>query len=714
MLKLIADAITLDITKRISQVRKIGLAFVILIFFSGFNGCDWGNSHRSNTEVEIEEEQPVVTEAPLSAFSISSQSGKAPLTATFSDDSTNGTATITAWQWNFGDGGESTEQNPQYIYQAAGTYDVGLTVTSADGSDSSSQSAAVIVDPADTVTKITVVDVRGLPLTDVTATSEVFSIETQSSNESSQLLVNMRPNESQGIIRLKKEGYVDGLAFLDGAMFDSTIPVTLIRLQPAIIFDGLMGGEYIGIDGASVKLPENALIKPDGSAVNGPVELYITPVDISDNIQRQAFPGSFYGLPDESEIPDGEPLQHMIVSYGVVEYSFYQGGEELQLKEGASADLQLPIYSNISLYGEDIQIGEMIPLWTLNEVTGIWVQEGVGTVIANPAVESGLSLSAQTTHFSWFNTDAWFGFGGGGSGGFPGAGAGGGMGWCDFRLDFIGADPDRSIYYTLELLLYGNLFIANTIDDNFIGGSVPEGTGVRVNAFQGDDKYGTVNFGCTAAGEGPIELTFGEAAPEFRNWEVLVEPIFERLSPGDDYVISKNSVRVGGRFVGTETVDIQTDLLNAEILGLPNLQFMELEFDGQLHASPTTVTSTLTNEFGTTNDSTVIDFIESHSPVLDHFYANPGENSVFFSWAVEGADEGAVYYLEEDPSALGLLMFRIDDIDGGVYEDSQLINSTGFIRIEFSNFYGSTTIISRLADLNCIPGSELPGCFPTN
>lgn len=714
MLSSINKELRLDSTKRIDQVRKVGLTFVILVFFSGFNGCDWIGHDRTNSEIAVEEEQQVVTEAPQAAFSITSQTGKAPLTVDFTDISNEGTASITSWLWTFGDDGESTEQNPQYVYQAAGSYDVSLTVTSADGSDSSSQSSAVVVDAADSVTKLTVVDAKGLPITGVTATSEVFSIESYTVNDSNQLLVSMRPSDSQGIIRLQKEGYQDGLAFLDGAMFDTTIPVTLLKRPPAIIFDAFLGGEYIGIDGASVKLPEDSLVRADGSAANGPVELYITPVDISDNIQRQAFPGSFYGLPDESEIPDGEPLQHMIVSYGVVEFSFFQEGEELQLKQGATADLQLPLYSNTSLYGEDIQIGEMIPLWTLNEATGVWVQEGVGTVIANPTAESGLSLSAQTTHFSYFNTDAWFGFGGGGSGGTPGSGAGGGLGWCDFRLDFVGADPDRSIYYTLEVLLYSNWFIARTIDDNFINGSIPEGTGVRVNAFQGDDNFGTVDFSCFTVENGPIELAFGEVAPEFRDWEVLLEPIFERLSPSDDYIISKNSVRVGGRFVGTETVDIQTDLLNAEILSLPNLQYMELEFDGQLHASPTTIISTLTNEFGTTTDSSVIDFIESHSPIVEHFYANPGENSVFFSWDVEGADEGAVYYLEEDPSALGLLIFRIEDVDVGVIEDSQLINSTGFIRIEFSNFYGSSVIIARLADLNCIAGSELPGCFPTN
>jgi PKD repeat protein len=38
------------------------------------------------------------------------------------------------WYWEFGDGGESTEQNPTHIYSQVGQYDVTLTVTDNNGS----------------------------------------------------------------------------------------------------------------------------------------------------------------------------------------------------------------------------------------------------------------------------------------------------------------------------------------------------------------------------------------------------------------------------------------------------------------------------------------------------------------------------------------------------------------------------------------------------
>ncbi|MBW6513682.1 MAG: PKD domain-containing protein [Candidatus Syntrophosphaera sp.] len=70
---------------------------------------------------------------PSANFSGSPTSGYEPLTVQFTDQSTAGSGTITAWAWSFGDGGSSTQQNPQHIYQNNGTYTVSLTVTNSFG-----------------------------------------------------------------------------------------------------------------------------------------------------------------------------------------------------------------------------------------------------------------------------------------------------------------------------------------------------------------------------------------------------------------------------------------------------------------------------------------------------------------------------------------------------------------------------------------------------
>ncbi|AKB37166.1 cell surface protein [Methanosarcina siciliae C2J] len=69
---------------------------------------------------------------PVAAFTADVTDGTAPLTVNFTDQSTG---TPTSWLWDFGDGANSTEQNPSHTYSAAGNYTVNLTVENAAGTD---------------------------------------------------------------------------------------------------------------------------------------------------------------------------------------------------------------------------------------------------------------------------------------------------------------------------------------------------------------------------------------------------------------------------------------------------------------------------------------------------------------------------------------------------------------------------------------------------
>jgi len=52
-----------------------------------------------------------------------------PEAVQFVDRSNPGSGTIRKWEWNFGDGGTSTEQNPKHGYNQVGTFTVSLTIT---------------------------------------------------------------------------------------------------------------------------------------------------------------------------------------------------------------------------------------------------------------------------------------------------------------------------------------------------------------------------------------------------------------------------------------------------------------------------------------------------------------------------------------------------------------------------------------------------------
>ena len=68
---------------------------------------------------------------PIANFSFLNECLDTPMQ--FTDQSTIPQGNIVLWVWDFGDNTSSTQQSPQHQYTNAGTYNVTLTVTSADG-----------------------------------------------------------------------------------------------------------------------------------------------------------------------------------------------------------------------------------------------------------------------------------------------------------------------------------------------------------------------------------------------------------------------------------------------------------------------------------------------------------------------------------------------------------------------------------------------------
>jgi RNase P/RNase MRP subunit p29 len=158
------------------------------------------------------------------------------------------------------------------------------------------------------------------------------------------------------------------------------------------------GGSVEGVDGVTLELPAGALVTPSGQPVTGAVDVFMSPVDISDERERRAFPGEFRAVDDSDE-------SVFLVSFGASDYSFEQNGTALSLADGQTANIEIPIYVPNDEQGVLLTAGRTIDLWFLNEDTGIWAQEGFGTVVDAPASPSGLALRAEVTHFSWWNAD---------------------------------------------------------------------------------------------------------------------------------------------------------------------------------------------------------------------------------------------------------------------------------------------------------------------
>ncbi|NTS76439.1 PKD domain-containing protein [Catenovulum sp. SM1970] len=78
-------------------------------------------------------------QAPVSDFSFSANQ----LSVSFTQQATDDKA-VTAYQWSFGDGSQSTQASPTHSYAQAGSYQVSLVVTDADGATDTSTKTVTV------------------------------------------------------------------------------------------------------------------------------------------------------------------------------------------------------------------------------------------------------------------------------------------------------------------------------------------------------------------------------------------------------------------------------------------------------------------------------------------------------------------------------------------------------------------------------------------
>jgi len=136
----------------ISITEETGYDLMNLVFTHG--GNIWSFVYASYSDPSLE---PSLVSLGA-AFDVSSDG----LTATFTDQSFG----ATSYDWDFGDGNSSTDQNPVHIYASEGTYDVMLTVGDGTGTTDSETRSVVIVTsiPAPSTMGHTFVDAAGADL----------------------------------------------------------------------------------------------------------------------------------------------------------------------------------------------------------------------------------------------------------------------------------------------------------------------------------------------------------------------------------------------------------------------------------------------------------------------------------------------------------------------------------------------------------------------
>jgi gliding motility-associated-like protein len=83
----------------------------------------------------VSSEDVTITETPAPVADFTVVDACAGDAVQFTDATTIASGNLTDWAWDFGDGNQSTDQNPIYVYAQAGTYDVTLIASAGNCSD---------------------------------------------------------------------------------------------------------------------------------------------------------------------------------------------------------------------------------------------------------------------------------------------------------------------------------------------------------------------------------------------------------------------------------------------------------------------------------------------------------------------------------------------------------------------------------------------------
>ena len=205
-------------------------------------------------------------------------------------------------------------------------------------------------------------------------------------------VVNVQNDRS--VVRFSKSGYFDVVRSMDadaadGASWEVVMckkennDFTSIKTYSSSSDQTLQAGEM------KIDMPQDGY-KVDGTGAGyaGKVKSEMVYLDPNNERFAEMMPGG-----DLAAVrSDNSSAQ--LVSYGMTDLNMYaENGDKLQLKEGSKAKLTFPIPAGM---GENPPAS--IPLWSFNEKTGLWEEEGSAALQGNVYV-------GEVAHFSWVNLD---------------------------------------------------------------------------------------------------------------------------------------------------------------------------------------------------------------------------------------------------------------------------------------------------------------------
>ena len=238
-------------------------------------------------------------------------------------------------------------------------------------------------------------DASGTPIEGVSIVSGSSAVTTNTDGffEFDQIQVVSVLND-RSVVRFSKSGYFDVVRSMDadaadGASWEVVMckkennDFTSIKTYSSSSDQTLQAGEM------KIDMPQDGYkVDGTGAGYTGKVKSEMVYLDPNNERFAEMMPGG-----DLAAVrSDNSSAQ--LVSYGMTDLNMYaENGDKLQLKEGSKAKLTFPIPAGM---GENPPAS--IPLWSFNEKTGLWEEEGSAALQGNVYV-------GEVAHFSWVNLD---------------------------------------------------------------------------------------------------------------------------------------------------------------------------------------------------------------------------------------------------------------------------------------------------------------------
>jgi len=191
--------------------------------------------------------------------------------------------------------------------------------------------------------------------------------------------------ERLAYIKVNKIGYLKGLKTVVPTQGVNNVAIVLlaenIQVLPANNQIQLLNGTKVTFNGGFEDASGNTYLGAVNYSMN-----YIDPA--SEKITSE-MPGMLLGKTASNDF-------EMLETYGMLHVSLTDtSGNPLQIASGDTAEIRMPIPALLA------NAPATIPLWSFDEGTGYWVEDGFATKIGNEYVGS-------VSHFSWWNCDANF------------------------------------------------------------------------------------------------------------------------------------------------------------------------------------------------------------------------------------------------------------------------------------------------------------------